>query len=179
MRRRHNRNGLLIKLAPPCIPAMLRLERGIDRREKMGQMVIKNLARSSLAFLVMCLLSATVTASETKELAALQAARAWLAIVDAGDYEHSWNASASYFRTAVSKEQWRQSLNGIRHPLGNVLTRELKSKSYVTELPGAPDGEYVVIQFNTTFENKRVAVETVTPVLEDGGSWRVTGYFIK
>ncbi len=70
-------------------------------------------------------------------------------------------------------------MEGIRRPLGNVLTRELKGKAYVTELPGAPDGQYVVIQFNTAFENKRVAVETVTPMLEDDGSWRVAGYFIK
>ena len=67
---------------------------------------------------------------------------------------------------------------GIRQPLAGVVTRELKSKTHVTELPGAPDGDYVVIQFNTTFENKRVAVETVTPMLEDDGNWLVAGYFI-
>ena len=67
---------------------------------------------------------------------------------------------------------------GIRQPLAGVVTRELKSETHVTELPGAPDGDYVVIQFNTTFENKRVAVETVTPMLEDDGNWLVAGYFI-
>ena len=67
---------------------------------------------------------------------------------------------------------------GIRQPLAGVVTRELKSKTHVTELPGAPDGDYVVIQFNTTFENKKVAVETVTPMLEDDGNWLVAGYFI-
>ncbi len=159
---------------------MLRLTRGIDHRQKnMGLMMVRKLARSSLAFLAICLLSLPVIASEAQEIAALQAARAWLAVVDAGDYDGSWNASASYFRTAVSKEQWRQSMEGIRQPLGNVLTREVKGKSYVTELPGAPDGQYVVIQFNTVFKNKRAAIETVTPMLEGDGSWLVTGYFIK
>lgn len=133
-------------------------------------------ARSSLIFLAICLLGATVRASETKEFAALQAARAWLAVVDAGDYDDSWNASASYFRTAVSQEQWRQSLNGVRRPLGKVRARELKGKAYATALLGAPDGEYVVIQFTTSFENKTSAVETVTPMLEADGRWRVTGY---
>ncbi len=142
-------------------------------------MMIRTLARSSLAVLAICLLGATATASETQEIAALRAARAWLAVVDAGNYDESWKAAAGYFRTAVSKEQWRQAMEGIRRPLGNVLTRKLKGKTYVTELPGAPDGQYVVIQFNTAFENKRVTVETVTPMLEDDGSWRVTGYFIK
>ncbi len=142
-------------------------------------MMLRTLARSSLAVLAICLLGAAATASETQEIAALRAARAWLAVVDAGNYDASWQAAAGYFRTAVSKEQWRQAMQGIHRPLGNVLTRELKGKTYVTERPGAPDGQYVVIQFNTAFENKRITVETVTPVLEDDGSWRVTGYFIK
>ena len=73
----------------------------------------------------------------------------------------------------------RQTLEGVRRPLGNVVSRQLRSRTYATELPGAPDGEYVVIQFNTTFENKQVAVETVTPMLEDDGSWLVAGYFIR
>jgi hypothetical protein len=141
-------------------------------------MAIKSLARSGLAVLVLCFLSATVTASETKENEALRAARAWLAVVDTGDYDESWNAAAGYFRNAIGNEQWRQTLTGVRQPLGNVVSRELRGKTYATELPGAPDGEYVVIQFNTTFENKRVTVETVTPMLEDDGSWLVAGYFI-
>ena len=70
-------------------------------------------------------------------------------------------------------------MEGIRRPLGAVLTRKLKSKTYATELPGAPDGQYVVIQFDTAFQNKRVAVETVPPMLADDGSWLVAGYFIK
>ena len=142
-------------------------------------MTTRTLARMSLAVLAICLLGAAATASETQEIAALRAARAWLAVVDAGNYDESWHAAAGYFGTAVGNEQWRQAMEGIRRPLGKVLTRELKGKTTVTELPGAPDGQYVVIQFNTVFENKRAAVETVTPMLEDDGNWSVTGYFIK
>ena len=137
------------------------------------------LARTCLTILVLCSLSAPVTASEAKETAALRPAQAWLAVVDAGDYVGSWNAAAGYFRNAIGKERWRQTLEGVRRPLGNVVSRQLRSRTYATELPGAPDGEYVVIQFNTTFENKQVAVETVTPMLEDDGSWLVAGYFIR
>jgi len=37
----------------------------------------------------------------------------------------------------------------------------------------------VIIQYETSFENKKAAVETVTPMLEADGSWKVTGYFVK
>ena len=58
-------------------------------------------------------------------------------------------------------------------------SRELLSAQHMTSLPGAPDGDYVVIQFKTSFANKKSAVETVTPMLEKDGVWRVSGYFIK
>jgi len=70
-------------------------------------------------------------------------------------------------------------MTGVRQPLGRVLSRDLKGKTYATSLPGAPDGQYVVIQFNTSFQKKRAAVETITPMLEADGRWSVAGYFIK
>ena len=134
--------------------------------------------RPVLAALVICLLGASA-AAETREIAALRAARAWLAAVDAGNYDGSWRAAAGYFQTAMSEEQWRVAMEGVRRPLGLLLAREVGSQTYATELPGAPDGEYVVIQFNTSFENKRTAVETVIPMVDDDGAWRVAGYLIK
>jgi len=59
------------------------------------------------------------------------------------------------------------------------MSRELKTAKYATSLPGAPDGEYVVIQFKTSFANKADALETITPMKDDKGAWRVSGYFIK
>jgi len=46
-------------------------------------------------------------------------------------------------------------------------------------VPGAPDGEYVVIRFSTSFEKKQSAIESITPMLDSDGVWRVSGYFIK
>jgi hypothetical protein len=70
-------------------------------------------------------------------------------------------------------------LTAVRNPLGGLVSRELGSKTYMQSLPGAPDGEYVVIQFKTAFENKKSAIETVTPMLDSDGEWRVSGYYIK
>jgi len=49
----------------------------------------------------------------------------------------------------------------------------------MTEMPGAPDGQYVLMQFETSFTNKKSAVETITFMLEKDGQWRAAGYFIK
>ncbi|MRR07690.1 MAG: DUF4019 domain-containing protein [Deltaproteobacteria bacterium] len=114
-----------------------------------------------------------------KEKAAVASAEKWLAAVDQGKYLDSWQEAAVYFKNAVTKEQWEQSMLSFRKPLGRLVSRKVKSTLYRTTLPGAPDGEYVVITFETAFENKASAVETVTPMLEKDGKWRVTGYFIK
>ncbi len=114
-----------------------------------------------------------------KKGAAVAAAKAWLALVDEGRYAESWDSAAELFQGAVPKGQWVQQLGGARAPLGKVLARTLASAAYRTSVPGAPDGEYVVIQFETSFSNKKAAVETVTPMLERNGSWRVSGYFVR
>jgi hypothetical protein len=72
-----------------------------------------------------------------------------------------------------------ESLRAARKPLGELVSRKLKSANFMTSLPGAPDGEYVVLQFETAFENKKSAVETITPMLEKDGKWRVSGYYIR
>jgi len=55
----------------------------------------------------------------------------------------------------------------------------VSSTTYTESLPGVPDGKYVVIQYQTSFAKKKAAIETVTPVLDEDGRWRVSGYFIK
>jgi hypothetical protein len=122
----------------------------------------------------------TVVAQQADaERAALAAAQAWLQLVDDGKYTESWNEASEYFKRAVTKEQWEQAVKAAREPLGKTISRQLRSKQYATTLPGAPDGEYVVIQFDTSFTNKKTAVETITPMLDKDGTWRVSGYYIK
>ena len=112
-------------------------------------------------------------------LAGAGAARSWLALVDAGKYGESWDAAAAVFRAALTRAQWEAALEKVRRPLGRAGSRTLRAARFMTDLPGAPKGEYVVIQFDTSFENAPGKIETVTPSKESGGSWLVSGYYIK
>ena len=114
----------------------------------------------------------------TAEAAAETAALAWLAIVDAGNYEESYDQAAKLFRAAIGKADWVHSLGAVRSPLGKNLGRTVVTRNYRTSAPGAPDGHYVVLQIRTSFTDKETAMEIVTPMLEDDGSWRVSGYYI-
>jgi hypothetical protein len=110
---------------------------------------------------------------------AQKAAEQWLALVDGDEFAASWDAAAGYFKAAVSKSQWEGAVGPIRKEIGKLVSRKLKSAKYATSLPGAPDGEYVVLQFDTSFANKKEAIETVTPMLDKDGKWKVSGYFVK
>jgi hypothetical protein len=118
-------------------------------------------------------------ATKEKEKLAVAAATSWLDLVDQGKYADSWKDAAEFFKGAITAEQWAQAADGVRKPLGKLVSRKLKTTIYKTSVPGAPDGEYVIIQFDTTFEKKKEAVETITPMLDKDGKWRVSGYFIR
>ncbi|MFZ1053813.1 MAG: DUF4019 domain-containing protein [Candidatus Sulfotelmatobacter sp.] len=145
---------------------------------RMWQMEFKLGAAFSFLMLLLAICPA-VRAQQRPEQLAQQSAESWLALVDSGKYAESWQEAAPVFKAAVTKEQWQGVLRGSRDPLGKMLSRKLKSATYTTTLPGAPDGEYVVIQYESGFEHKQSAVETVTPMLDKDGKWKVSGYYIK
>ena len=124
-------------------------------------------------------IAATARTADKPEDSAQAVAESWLELVDQGRYESSWDQAAKLFRGAVTKEQWQQAASGVRLPLGKLVSRRLKSRTYTEKAPGAPDGKYVVIQYDAVFENKSSAVETVAPMLDPDGAWRVSGYFIR
>jgi hypothetical protein len=123
--------------------------------------------------------SALWAADPAKEKAATEVALKWLTLVDQGKYAESWKASSELFRSAITSKDWEQTLARAGKPLGKLVARKVLSATHTTSVPGAPEGEYVVVQFETDYENKPKAVETVTPMLEKDGKWRVSGYYIQ
>jgi len=135
---------------------------------------------ASTFLLTLLLCASTIAQAQQKpEQLGQQSAQSWLALVDSGKYANSWDEAAQYFKSAVTKDQWLDALGQARTPQGKVLSRKLKSATYTKTLPNAPDGEYVVIQYDTDFEHKAGATEMIVPMLDKDGKWRVSGYFIK
>ncbi len=74
------------------------------------------------------------------------------------------------------------ALNGARTPLGKCTGRKLASAMHQTSVPapeGVVKGDYVIAQFNTSFENLQYAVETVTFEKAADGTWKASGYYVK
>ena len=120
--------------------------------------------------------AATDTAAA--RVVAERAARDWLAVVDSGRYAESWTQASTVFRAAVTQPDWERTVGIARGPFEPFGARHLLGARYFTQLPGAPPGEYVVLQFSTAVGGGRQVIEMITPMKEADGTWRVSGYYV-
>jgi len=114
-------------------------------------------------------------AEETAQAPAME----WLTLVDKGKYVECGEKMSPGFKKEVSKRKWKSTIKKIRGPVGKCVSRKLKSGEYLKELPGAPEGEYVVLQYESAFERKPAATEKVTLILGQDLVWRVSSYAVK
>jgi hypothetical protein len=121
---------------------------------------------------------APVDSHAEDEHAAHARADAWLALIDQKQFEQSWDAAATLFQSSVKKDNWGNAVRAAREPLGAVSSRKFNATEYKTSLPGAPDGKYVVVYYDTSFARKQSASEIVTLMSSDG-DWKVAGYFVR
>ena len=103
----------------------------------------------------------------------------WLSLIDEGHFSHSLDKASPMLRDAISDENWNRAIRTSRSPLGNIRARKLMGAKFVENLPGAPEGEYVVFGFTSVFDTKDGMIETVTAKKDDDGIWRVAGYYIR
>ncbi len=139
---------------------------------------MKNLASLALA-LALAVAPAIVTAQPDATAAARMAAADWLNKLDAADYVATWDSAATVFKSAISVQSWQQSVQSVLQPLGALQSRTDRSATFTRSLPGAADGQYVVLQYQATYAHKQQAIETITAKQETEGTWKVAGYFLK
>lgn len=131
---------------------------------------------AGLALLPLLMPVAAFAAEAHAEAAAIS--QQWLALVDGRDYGASWKEASPLFQKRIPQDKWMQAMTIAREPMGAVSTRKVANATSSKSLPGLPDGDYIIIQFETSFANKANAVETVT-LIGGPGSQKVGGYFIK
>jgi DNA-binding CsgD family transcriptional regulator len=102
-----------------------------------------------------------------------QAARQFLALVDARNWQASYAATGGQFRKNNTLEGWSKAAQGAHGALGSALSRELVTADYS---PAPPNGVWN-IRFRSRFAGGREVVETLALSYEDG-SWRVVGLLL-
>jgi Protein of unknown function (DUF4019) len=116
--------------------------------------------------------SAAISAAQT-------AASSWLSLVDKSRYGESWDSAAALFKKGVTKAGWESAVRQARGSVDPLGGRRLTSAGFSRTLPNVPPGEYVVLQYETQAAHGKTVVETVTPMKDLDGAWRVSGYYIR
>lgn len=139
-----------------------------------GELVLPGFASlEELAEAVRCL-------PEGEKLGGSLQAWHWVERIDGEQYREAYEETASLAKSKATVEQWLKSMNDFRKPLGAVVSREVRALQ-INEgksLPGLPDAEYRIVQFETVFEKKSQAVETAV-FIKEGGNWKPAGYFVR
>jgi len=111
-------------------------------------------------------------ADQTEE--AREAADAWLALFDANDIEATYDTAAEAFKTQVELQDWQMQAEQVKQAVGELDGRTYLETTYTDELPQAPEGEYMIVQYDTQYANLNVT-EFVILVLEED-TWRMVGF---
>ena len=147
---------------------------GVDAAASFAPRILRRLATA--AFLVA--LCGCGESNPAAERAAAEAAKPWLAMMDAGEYARCWEAGASYFQEMESLVTWESKAQEYRGPLGAFQSRTLDTVRYFVDPWGAPPGEYAVVVYDSRWENGDI-YESVNMQKQADGQWLVVGYNVQ
>jgi hypothetical protein len=112
------------------------------------------------------------------ELAAERQALGFVGYLDQGRFADSYAYTGMLIRAQLDRDAFSAQIQKTREGTGVLQSRELIDSAYTTTVPGAPEGQYVILHYHASFANRQDAVETVTLAFAKG-YWRVAGYYIK
>lgn len=109
---------------------------------------------------------------------AKKAALEWLAHLDSGRFEASFDEAALSFQKVQKKPDWAKGLSGARGQVGKFLSRAFLNDEIRTNLPNLPPGKYITVRFKTVFAKYATASESVTLVRDGKRGFRTIAYFL-
>ena len=125
------------------------------------------------------LLTASAALADEGELELAQdLALSWLALTDDGQFDSSWNDASTFFQAAISESAWVSALSAARSSFGGLKSRKIIASTFSKTLPDAPNGTYIIFEFDTAFEKQVSARETLAMIKVGGDVWRVAAYII-
>lgn len=141
------------------------------------------LSLSGFIVLPLSLFAEADPVGDSAKAGAQPAIDAWLKLIDQGDFVGSWSTASVLFKQAVTSAKWSSQCSEARKPLGRLIRRKLLSSLHQTELSGPGGekmkGEFILVQYDGSFENLSDSRETVTFMKDPDGQWRAAGYYIK
>jgi hypothetical protein len=117
------------------------------------------------------------TQGDDKE--SIEAGKKWLELLDSGNAGAAWDLASKQLQSVVKRDAFVAEISTVRKPLGKIDTRTPVKFARSHELPGAPSGDYAIVEFDTKYANGKHLSEQVIWTIESGDIWRVAGYYYR
>lgn len=137
----------------------------------------KTISFAILIAILSCLFASQSYSQENnKEYdAVIRNAEKFLLLIDENKYQETWEWLSSNVKKTMTEEQWIADLKGFRKPLGDLLQRKLL---HVTESYDEDIGNYLIIQYESSFETKKTKGEAVSVIRDSKNGFKILGYSI-
>jgi hypothetical protein len=106
-------------------------------------------------------------------------ARGYLEFLDQNNFEEAWEEMSDLFRSLNNKTHWQNQQQVIRSIYGPLSFRQLLRFSYRQSYSLSPDGEYVIVQYKSGYQNRTDTVETVVFDCRNDPECSIREYIIK
>jgi hypothetical protein len=111
--------------------------------------------------------------------ATITAGERWLALIDAGKAGEAWDLASPMMKSSVARNKFVSGVRDMRKAYGKLASRTAVKFARAHSMPGGPDGDYALIEYELTFANGKKASEQLTWMLGLDEQWRVAGYYIR
>jgi len=108
-----------------------------------------------------------------------QKALSFLELVDQGRYDDAWLSTSTLFQNLNNQDQWQSRQQAIRAGYGALSSRQIHLISYRQTYSLSPDGQYVVVQFESSYTNKADTIETVVLDCRTAPECSIRAYIIR
>jgi hypothetical protein len=109
----------------------------------------------------------------------VEAGKKWLQLLDAGKPGAAWDVASNQLRSGVTRDKFIAEMRRVRKPLGKLSSRTPVKFARAHDLPGAPSGDYAIIEYDAEYANGKHLSEQLIWAIAEGDIWRVAGYFYR
>ena len=100
----------------------------------------------------------------------------WLALIDDGDFQGSWNNLSQLAKSFLQWEDYRRATANFRSERGGVYERVLKRVWYTPDWPHSPKGDYLGVEYESRMRFDKDRVIELTVLAYEDGKWRVLAH---
>jgi len=90
----------------------------------------------------------------------IQAAR-YLELLDQYRFGETWQEMSTLFQALGNQNHWQRRQKIIRSTYGSLVSRQFYRIDYRQSYSLSPDGQYVIVQFKSSYQNKAETIESV------------------